>query len=50
MINNIKNIELPKDDSRCASILRTVIRNLKKMSQGLPLLCLVEDMQIRFML
>jgi hypothetical protein len=29
MMNSIKNIELPKDDSRCASILRTVIRNLK---------------------
>ena len=26
----IKNIELPKDDSRCASILRTVIKNLKE--------------------
>ena len=30
MINDIKSIELPKDDSRCASILRTVIRNLKE--------------------
>ena len=31
MMNSIeiKNIELPKDDSRCAHILRTVIRNLK---------------------
>ena len=30
MMNSIKNIELPKDDSRCASILRTVINNLKE--------------------
>ena len=30
MMNSIKNIELPKDDSRCASILRTVIRNLNE--------------------
>ena len=30
MMNRIKNIELPKDDSRCASILRTVIRNLNE--------------------
>jgi hypothetical protein len=29
-MNSIKNIELPKDDSRCAHILRTVIRNLKE--------------------
>ena len=30
MTNCIKNIELPKDDSRCASILRMVIRNLNE--------------------
>lgn len=30
MTNCIKNLELPKDDSRCAHILRTVIRNLKE--------------------
>ena len=30
MMNSIKDLELPKDDSRCASILRTVIRNLKE--------------------
>ena len=33
MINSctsIKNIELPKYDSRCAAILRTVINNLKE--------------------
>ena len=53
MMNSIKNIELPKDDARCASILRTVIRNLKEKekvnSQGL-LPPQVKDMQIRFML
>ena len=26
----IKNIELPKDDSRCVSIIRTVLDNLKE--------------------
>ena len=30
MTNCIKNIELPKDDSRCASILRMVISNLNE--------------------
>ncbi len=38
MINtctSIKNIELPKDDARCASILRTVIRNLKAQDKGM---------------
>ena len=33
-MTTIKNIELPKDDSRCAAILRTVIRNLKAQGQG----------------
>ena len=30
MMNSIKNLELPKDDSRCAAILRTVIKNLNQ--------------------
>ena len=30
MTNLIKYIQLPKDDSRCASILRMVIRNLNE--------------------
>jgi hypothetical protein len=29
-MESIKNLEIPKDDSRCAHILRTVIRNLKE--------------------
>ena len=53
MLNSIQNknenIELPKDDSRCAHILRTVIRNLKekekeKGSQGLRPPPQVKDM------
>jgi hypothetical protein len=33
-MNSIKNIELPKDDSRCASILRMVLDNLKEKERS----------------
>ena len=50
MANFIQNIELPKDDSRCAHILRTVINNLKEKENESRSAHLRLVKEIRFML